>query len=496
MKKKMEVIGEQSHQLAKVPSITSTEQNSQICFLIEGFSSANDPMRFPEISAAIHLSQANHCEYFDSISSYDTEQIGTLLKGKSEIEHKAILLGIYLDFSSEGSSADIIKNLLINPYQEFFGEVPKWLNNLNPFTINVFAAEVLASDIFNGDPEKFKLYNRSVREEAARISDEISARRFIAYVSERPELKTIYGLIGSAHLNMLDNIGKVITKEDNYKLIKVQLNDNAINVHLYGGRHGEMEHYELLAKRAEQDRLIVPPPPVVTEDKSMEALLRLLLSSGSFSLQPSRHELSDLDEEEKIEQRSINELVNQFDYWMKHYNHNEKLTHNEELVAWLTADSGGKHIKTYEQFCDFALELNKKNYDTMPPPSKSEFDKGMEMYMKKVMPRSIKDEYTGKMFDKRAKPNEEKSINELVNRFDYWMKNYNHNEKLTHNEELVAWLTADSGGKHIKTYEQFCELAEKLNNKGYLTSVPPVESEFNKAMKEYDEKERYSKKFM
>jgi hypothetical protein len=297
MKKKIEVIGGQSHQLAEVSSITSTEQNSQISFLIEGFSS-------------------NKCEYFDSISRYDTEQIGTLLKGKSENEHKAILLGIYLDFSNEGSSANIIKNLLFNPYQEFFGEVPKWLNNLNPFTINFLAAEVMASDIFNGATEKFKLYHRSVREEAHRISDEISARRFIAYVSERPELKTIYGLIGRAHLNMLDSIGKVITKEDNYKLIKVQLNDNAINVHLYGGKHGEMEHYELLAKRAEQDGLIVPPPPVVTEDKSMEALLRLLLSSGSFSLHPSRHELSDLDEEEKIEQRSINELVNRFDYWI------------------------------------------------------------------------------------------------------------------------------------------------------------------------------------
>lgn len=394
MENKIEVIGEQSSQLAKVSSTTSTEQNSQISFLFEGFSSANIPSRFPEISAAINLAQANKCEYFDSISSYDTEQIGTLLKGKSENERKAILLGIYLDFSSEGSSADIIKNLLIKPYQAFFGEVPKWLNNLNPFTINFFAAEVMTSNIFNNDPEKFKLYHRSVREEAAIISDEISARRFIAYVSERPKLKIIYGLIGSAHLNMLDNIGKVITKEGNYKLIKVQLNDNAINVHLFGGTHGEMEHYELLAKRAEQDGLIVPPPPVVTEDKSMEELLKLLLSSRSFSLQSSCDQLFDIDEEEKIEQqienKPINELVNQFDYWMKNYNHNKKLTHNEELINWLTADNGGKYVKTYKHFCELAEKLNNKGYLTSVPPTESEFNKAMKKYDKKEQSYSKK----------------------------------------------------------------------------------------------------------
>lgn len=270
------------NQSAIISSATSTAQNTQVSFLIEGFSSANDPSRFPENSAAINLAQTNKCEYFDSISSYDTEQIGTLLKNRSEEERKAILLGIYVDFSSEGNSADIIDKLLKKSYKEYFGEMPTWLNDLNPFTINSFAAEVLSSKLFNGSPEKFKLFKRSIREEAEKISDELSARRFLEYVRNREELKSVYALIGSNHLNMLNKLGKVVTEEGDYKLIKVQVGDRTIDVHLYGGRHGEMSHYESLAKRAEKDGLVVPSTPVVSEDKSMEALIKLLCQPVHF----------------------------------------------------------------------------------------------------------------------------------------------------------------------------------------------------------------------
>ena len=481
-------------------STTSTGQNNQISFLLEGFSTANDPTRFPELVASINLAQANGCEYFDSISSYDTEQIGTLLKGKSVNDQKAILLGIFLSFESEGSHTDIIENTLKRPYQEFFGEMPDWLHNLNPFTIKVFAAEVL-NEMFDGKPENFKIYNRQIREELTRLSDEISARRFMVYISERPELKTIYGLIGSHHLNMLNKLGDVVTQEGDYLLIKIPMSHRVIDVHLCGGAHGEMAHYELLAKHAGKAGLVIPTPPVI-EDKTTEMLIRLLLSSGTFSLKSSSLELSDSDEEEKIsiqedkiEQRSIHELVEQFDYWMNHYVESHKKRgryddNNAALIDWLNADGGAKHVKTYTQFCELASELAKIKYATNPPPSELAYNKAMGRQLAKEMPRSSKSEFEGKMFKKKEQQYpQEKPMNELVEQFDYWMKNYNH-PQLPDTQHLVGWLYHDSGAKHVKSYAQFCDLAALVHQKGYATNPPPAESEFIKGVEEYSKREK------
>src|SRR3990167_5031742 len=92
-------------------------RNGNISFLIEGVIHADKPHQFPEVVAAVNLAKKNNYDYFDSISSYNAEHIGAQLKNKDEKEQKAILLGIYLDFVSEGSSEKIIETLLKEPYQ-------------------------------------------------------------------------------------------------------------------------------------------------------------------------------------------------------------------------------------------------------------------------------------------------------------------------------------------------------------------------------------------
>jgi len=274
-------------------------------------------------------------------------------------------------------------------------------------------------------------------------------------------------------------------------------------VHLYGGLHGEMTHYELLAKRAEQDGLIVPRTPAVSKDKSMEALIKLLLSSGSFSLQPTQHDFSNSDaeertmkREEKIEQRSIAELADQFDYWMRHYTEGHKRDghyedNNKALIDWLMADYGYKYINNYSHFCELAIAVHKKGYATNPPPSESVFDKFMEKCVEMEKPQS---KYKGTVFQPSEKKAEEKSLTELANRFDYWMKNYTHPQQ-EDGRRLIAWLSEKSGGEHVQTYDKFCKLAAELNKKGYKTTPPPVESEFNKGIEEFNKQEQQLRKF-
>ena len=59
---------------------------------------------------------------------------------------------------------------------------------------------------------------------------------------------------------------------------------------------------------------------------------------------------------------------------MKNYNHQPGLTHNQELLNWLIHDRGARYVyRDYDIFKSLAEVLSDMGYDTMPPPSISEF---------------------------------------------------------------------------------------------------------------------------
>jgi hypothetical protein len=89
------------------------------------------------------------------------------------------------------------------------------------------------------------------------------------------------------------------------------------------------------------------------------------------------------EQEIKQKDKTVSMLVDQFDYWMKHYDHEGRghyEDNNKALVDWLSYDSGANDVKNYEKFCELASELHKKGYATNPPPSESDFSKGVSEY--------------------------------------------------------------------------------------------------------------------
>lgn len=84
---------------------------------------------------------------------------------------------------------------------------------------------------------------------------------------------------------------------------------------------------------------------------------------------------------------------------------------------------------------------------------------------------------------KKKKDKEIWSIVKCVERFDEWMKMFTGHSKFA-KENLISWLSADSGFKHISNYSHFCKLANALSTLGYETLPPPSESEYERAVEE------------
>ncbi len=118
-------------------------------------------------------------------------------------------------------------------------------------------------------------------------------------------------------------------------------------------------------------------------EKSMQLAPKLDQSSRHYFFQDNGSSNT-----QKIERASVKDEKNlvamsadRYDLWMKQY-HGHNGTHNQELVDWLSCDHGGRHVKSYDEFCKLAAELVKKGYKTNPPPSEMEFKAGMDAWLR------------------------------------------------------------------------------------------------------------------
>jgi len=83
-------------------------------------------------------------------------------------------------------------------------------------------------------------------------------------------------------------------------------------------------------------------------------------------------------------------------------------------------------------------------------------------------------------------------LEKCVEKFTYWKENCTHPDNITDGESLLRWLYCDSEVKMVNQYEDFCELAKKLNKGKYNISILPSEDNFKQAL---DEDQTRDKKF-
>ncbi|MDX1837297.1 hypothetical protein [Legionella taurinensis] len=471
--------------------VQSRRASKKIGFLIEGQGQPSD--RFPEVEAAIVIAKNNNGFLFDSISSFDNEHMAQAFQRcQNESETKTLVLSVLLAFSEFGSPEQIISILIKEPYQYMIDngksdKMPDWLHHLNSSNLSEFSNSIL-TDFYEGDTHKFKQANSLLWKDIINLSNRLSAGKTIDILT-RQSIDTVYGLIGADHLPMLDNQGKVIVGDDTYRHVQIKIGARTVDIHLFGGLHGELEHYERMAKFLAARGLHGSKLGLAEKDNVLNTTLLLqrgLTSQNSTTLSEK--------ESPKKEVLSISECVAQFNYWMKTYIHPGDLSHNQRMIQWLTFDSGGDHIQTYTAFCELAKRLADQGYETNPPPTVEEFYDGLLAYFRKPKQTLLEASTTSGLdinleealpLAPAKEPEPTCSIAECAAQFDYWMKTYIHHDNLSHNQEMTNWLFKDYGAAHIKTYKQFCELAKHLADQGYKTNPPATQAEFDKGMSTY-----------
>ncbi len=254
-------------------------------FLIEGACrNASDCTSFPETEQALLLAAKQKCHIFDPINSYNSEHIQDFLVGKSEIEQKLIALSIVIAFHGEGSHNDTVERIV----QPGFATInAPWISELKTPSFDRFVKDLLKSV----SPPTFDAMQSRLSTISKRMlvtSNQISAKYFRLFLSRYPEVKTVYGLIGKAHIDFLDS-GDEVKGPDDYRDILVQSPTGPVRTIMYGGVHGDIGAYNRLA-RSLGEQEAVTKPRLTLDEKSLSILAEAIRAKEGSpkSFEPGR----------------------------------------------------------------------------------------------------------------------------------------------------------------------------------------------------------------
>jgi len=387
---------ERAQAIASVDGRSLSLSKENKAFLIEGGRSDSSIAKFPELSLAKKLASLNEIGLFDCIHSFDQLHLSKFLALQSVRDHKKIAVYIVRLFCQEGGISDTIDNIIKPAFtglvrDGIYTTVPGWLDTLKNSSNCLEALQEIERNFISKD-EMLADYDAITRA-LSNTSNQISAESFLNYLKEYPEIREVYGMIGLNHISFLDEhaVRMELSVSSGERHLQIRVLDRIVDVHLFGGMHGELAHYEKMSSFVTERGLSVPQKPRETESDNLAALLAQALLA--FHSSPRRREI-ELDRLRHEERRSLrplesrlDEASRKFDYWMKNYTHHGEKTHAEELLDWIFCDSGSELISNFDEFIALAGKLDGNGYEIKSMPTRDQFDKAMEIFVQRMSRR-------------------------------------------------------------------------------------------------------------
>lgn len=275
------------------------------------------------------LAILNEIGSFDCIHSFDQLHLSKFLASQSVRDHKKIAFYIVRLFCQEGGISDIIDNIIKPAFIELVREgvyttIPGWLDTLKNSS-NLLEAMQEIERSFTSKDEMQADYN-AIKRALSNTSNQISAESFLNYLKEYPEIREVYGMIGSGHISFLDkhSVGMGLRVSSDERHLQIRVLDRTVDIHLFGGVHGELAYYEKMSSFVTERGLSLPPKPREAESDNLVTLLEQALLASHSSSQ-GRREIDRRRHEERgllrpLDSR-LDEASRKFDYWMKNYTH-------------------------------------------------------------------------------------------------------------------------------------------------------------------------------
>lgn len=390
---------ERAQAAASVDSRSLPLSKENKIFLLEGSRSESSISKFPELSLAKKLASLNEIGLFDCIHSFDQLHLSKFLALQSVRDHKKIAVYIVSLFASAGGISDIIDSIIKPGFmglvrENIYTTVPEWLETLKNNSIFLEALKEIERSFTSKD--KMQADYDIIKKTLSNTSNQISAESFLKYLKEHSEIREVYGMMGLGHISFLDEHA-VMELGGSERHLQIRVLDRIVDVHLFGGAHGELAHYEKMSSFVAERGLSLPPEPGEIDGgdlAELRLLVQTLLASDSSQRRreivldhPRHEERKSFSHEERKSGSSLpsrlDEASRQFDYWMKRYNHFGKKTHAERLLDWLHCDSDGELIENFDQFIALARKLDGNGYEIIIMPTRDQFDEAMRICIQK-----------------------------------------------------------------------------------------------------------------
>ncbi|MGH1468134.1 MAG: hypothetical protein ACRBBP_04535 [Bdellovibrionales bacterium] len=226
-------------------------------------------MQYPELEAARAFANKNGMVIFDPIVSLGSPDL--YIHGVQHLTQLEIMFLVLASIRFEGPEA--MRTLIPALYdtlieQGLVSEKPSWVLNQKNFDLKRLATLIYNHPEIGTDEINFFIKQEETDLKIIEISNHLSMLKFKHFLSSKPGIKMIYGLVGAFHTSFLDSFGKVISKRAGvikgaenlgrsvlYRQLTVKNKGHKVNVHVFGGEHQNLSAFEELKNYYNKNQL-------------------------------------------------------------------------------------------------------------------------------------------------------------------------------------------------------------------------------------------------
>lgn len=220
----------------------------KVAFLIEGANHWKGV--YQEVDAAIELATVNDCLVFDPIEPHSARLAAEVIAEISEDEWPLfVMLSVSMAGQSDSLTTEIYEQYILPGFVEYNRKrgsttLPTWLTQLSPETWNEFVDDHVQQEFLASEVTLTKAIRRLLKSVKSAKAD-ISLLNLFVFLENNPQVTHVFSLVDEAHLDLIDDLDfvDVIDKQEMSRHLKINLVGRAVNIELYAGKQGQMNHF-------------------------------------------------------------------------------------------------------------------------------------------------------------------------------------------------------------------------------------------------------------
>ena len=214
-----------------------------------------DVMLIPEVYWAYKIAAHNQCNVFDPIAPGNAAADRQLfLQTKNDDYAQAQRLYVYFKWHASIRTRDKTLREIKNIFNELAAIDSQFAVARDSVSFEYIKS--LSKTMTLSESDMYVAYADAF----GTLANQIGKNNIINYLSQHPEITTLYGLVGNKHIDLfLNDPNAIVEIKERYSKTQIHVNGRTVIMHLFGGAHSNLDAVRRMAVLLKTEGFLIPP---------------------------------------------------------------------------------------------------------------------------------------------------------------------------------------------------------------------------------------------